>query len=106
MFLPGSLKLPSILLKVLGRYRDKFKNIDSDLYCNISNNQSLHIDDFSFDIFGTSHDASDSIGLLVSNKEKRLGVATDLGMLTSDIIETLKNPMLLFSKQIMIQGCY
>ena len=71
--------------------RDKFKNIDSDLYCNISNNQSLHIDDFSFDIFGTSHDASDSIGLLVSNKEKRLGVATDLGMLTSDIIETLKN---------------
>ena len=31
--------------------------------------------------------------------------ATDLGMLTSDIIETLKNPMLLFSKQIMIQGC-
>lgn len=69
----------------------KVKDIDPNLHCNISNNQSLHIDDFSFDVFGTSHDALDSIGLLVSNKEKRLGIATDLGMLTSNIIATLKN---------------
>ena len=43
----------------------------------------------------------DSIGLLVSNKEKRLGVATDLGMLTSD--SETRALMLLFSKQIMIR---
>lgn len=71
--------------------KDRVQDIDSDLYCNIGNNQSLHINDFSIDIFGTSHDASDSIGLLVGNKGKRIGVATDLGMLTSEIIATLKN---------------
>lgn len=46
-------------------------------------NQAFAIEDLEIEAFKTSHDAADSAGFIINNGTKRLGVATDSGIVTA-----------------------
>lgn len=61
----------------------------------ILNNQNFFIGDIHFKSFATLHDAADPIGLLAEHDGRRLGFATDLGMMSTQVREHLKGNHLL-----------
>lgn len=50
---------------------------------------SLEIEDFEIKAFKTSHDAVASAGFSIYNGKKRLGIATDSGIITPEMMESL-----------------
>ncbi len=53
--------------------------------------KSFEIDGLLIRPFSTSHDAEDPSGFTVSHKERKIGIATDLGVVTGMVKEHLKN---------------
>jgi len=49
----------------------------------------FNIQDFQIGAFKTSHDAADSAGFVISDGKKRLGIATDSGMITPEMRSAL-----------------
>lgn len=57
----------------------------------INKNQTMELGDLKIEFFPISHDARDPIGFLLSHGGKRLGIATDSGVFTSYMAQTLHN---------------
>lgn len=56
---------------------------------NFNFEKSFVIDDFEIEAFKTSHDAADSAGFVIHDGKKRIGVATDSGIITPEMITAL-----------------
>ncbi len=52
-------------------------------------NDELIIDDLEITAFKTSHDAAESCGFIINDGKKRIGVATDTGVVTPEMIDAL-----------------
>jgi phosphoribosyl 1,2-cyclic phosphodiesterase len=57
------------------------KTFDSD--------KILVVDDLEISAFNTSHDAAASVGFIINDGKKRVGIATDTGIITKDMTQSL-----------------
>jgi phosphoribosyl 1,2-cyclic phosphodiesterase len=57
----------------------------------ISDNQVLELGDLKIEFFPVSHDASEPVGFLLTQGEKKLGIATDSGVFTPRMAQILHN---------------
>ena len=57
----------------------------------IINEETINIKDLSIKMIKTSHDTSDSLGYIITNKEKSIVYITDTGYINRKYYETLKN---------------
>lgn len=58
--------------------------------------RSFEIDKILISPFSTSHDACDPVGLTLEYNDQKIGIATDLGMVTNLVRESLKNSNVLY----------
>ena len=63
--------------------------------------EEFQIGDLKIKPFSTSHDAMDSCGFSIKNNEQKISIATDLGEMTNEVMENLKN-----SKFILLESNY
>ncbi len=73
--------------------------------------RSFDIEGIRISPFSISHDASDPVGLTLEYKDKKLGIATDLGIVTTLVKEHLKECSLLYLESnhdpdMLINGAY
>jgi len=57
----------------------------------IKTNRTLELGDLKIEFFSISHDAQDPVGFLLSQGRKRLGIATDSGVFTSQMAQSLSH---------------
>lgn len=72
---------------------------------------SFHIDEIQVNPFSISHDAEDPAGLTLEYKNHKIGIATDLGIVTNLVKEHLKDSNLLYLEsnhdpEMLINGPY
>lgn len=77
----------------------------------IEKGETIQIGDFKISSFAVSHDASDNVGYTVEYKEKRFTFATDLGYVSEEVGEEIKNADYLvleanYDEQMLLQGNY
>ena len=53
--------------------------------------EEFEIGDLKINSFSTSHDAMDSCGFTIESEDKKISIATDLGEMTKDVMNNLKN---------------
>ena len=73
--------------------------------------RSFDVGSIQINPFSISHDASDPAGLTLTFQEKKIGIATDLGVVTGLVREHLKNSMALYLESnhdpdMLIKGPY
>jgi len=71
----------------------------------------FEINNISINPFSTSHDASDPVGMTMSYNKRKIGIATDLGIATNLVKQSLKNCDLLYIEsnhdpEMLIKGPY
>jgi phosphoribosyl 1,2-cyclic phosphodiesterase len=69
--------------------KEKFKLDETHIFL-FSNNEKLILKDISVTIFPVMHDCIDPVGFIFENKKEKLGVVTDIGCVTKDIVAILK----------------
>ncbi len=79
--------------------------------CSFACGTAFNIDQFRIHPFSISHDAVDPAGFAISIKEKKIGIATDLGIATAMVKEHLKQCTALILEanhdpQMLINGPY
>ena len=72
----------------------KKANISSDSVTDLSLTENLYIKDLKIEHFSTSHDAVDPVGYKISNLDKSITIATDLGIMTNSVFAYLENSSL------------
>ena len=87
----------------------KIKNIADVRY--FESGKKFKVDSLKIDTFSTSHDAIDPVGFTITEKNSKIGIATDLGIATALVKESLKNSNLLlieanYDKQMLEDGPY
>lgn len=63
--------------------------------------EEFEIGDLKINSFSTSHDAMDSCGFTIENDGKKIGIATDLGEITKEVLDNMKN-----SKFLLLESNY
>ncbi len=63
--------------------------------------QEFEIGDLKINSFSTSHDAMDSCGFSIKNANKKISIATDLGEMTKEVLDNIKN-----SKFLLLESNY
>ena len=63
--------------------------------------EEFEIGDLKINSFSTSHDAMDSCGFTIENSGKKIGIATDLGEMTKEVLDNIKN-----SKFLLLESNY
>ena len=86
-------------------------NISTDNLISFSGSKDIVIKDLSVSYFHTSHDAVDPVGYKISNGEKSITIATDLGIMSNDVfsyLETCSLPVLEtnYDKEMLLAGKY
>ena len=71
------------------------KDIPKELFHYIKPNEEFKIKDIIIEAFETSHDASNPVGFTLKANEKKVGIATDLGVYDEYTISKLKDSNLL-----------
>ena len=64
--------------------------IDSDLFCEIREDEKFIIKDLTVNPMRISHDAAQPVGFRISYGKKKVGICTDLGVYTDYTVECLK----------------
>lgn len=90
---------------------EKIGKVDRDLCHTLHTQGSLEIGDLNLEWFPTSHDANEPIGFLLENENKRVGLATDSGMITRRMTNALADTDLLIleanhDENMLINGSY
>ena len=67
----------------------KIANIENKNFFKIG--ETFEIGDLKINSFSTSHDAMDSCGFTIKSEDKKISIATDLGEMTKDVMNNLKN---------------
>ncbi|MFZ5944981.1 MAG: MBL fold metallo-hydrolase [Bacillota bacterium] len=70
---------------------NKIGTVDQDLCHTLHSKGSLEIGDINIEWFPTSHDANESIGFLIENQNKFIGLATDTGRISKEMGNILNN---------------
>jgi len=86
-------------------------NISIDNIHSLPDNVEVKIKDLCISHFHTSHDAVDPVGYEIKNRDKSITIATDLGMMTSDVFSHLKTCSLPvietnYDKNMLLAGKY
>jgi len=77
--------------RVFENIKDKFREEDLCKIEFISSDEELVIKDIKIKSFKTSHDSVDPMGYNFLYKDKKLSIVTDVGIMTDEIIESLRN---------------
>ncbi len=90
---------------------DKIGKVEPELYNTLDSQGSLEIGDLHLEWFSTSHDALEPIGFVMENENKRVGIATDSGILTNRMKKNLFNVDYLIleanhDERMLINGTY
>ncbi len=74
-----------------------------DVICQkvFNNNEKFEIEDLEIKSFSTPHDAADSCGFTICSDDTKISIATDLGHITTNIIDALQN-----SKFLLLESNY
>ncbi|NLT94100.1 MAG: MBL fold metallo-hydrolase [Clostridia bacterium] len=75
--------------------RGKIGEVDPDLCHVLDDCGSLELGDINIEWFPTSHDANEPVGYLCQSGKKKIGLATDTGVLTRPMADILRNVDLL-----------
>lgn len=71
--------------------QDKKNKISNDNICYFNNNKCFNLNDISILPFDIPHDAANPCGFTISDSESKLSIATDIGHMTTSILDNIKN---------------
>ncbi len=71
--------------------QDKKEKISKDNIFYFNNNKPFKLNDITILPFDIPHDAVDPCGFTISDKESKISIATDIGHMTTSIIDNIKN---------------
>ena len=71
--------------------QDKKSKISIDNICYFNNNKCFNLNDITILPFDIPHDAANPCGFTVSDSESKLSIATDIGHMTTSILDNIKN---------------
>ena len=85
--------------------------ISTDNIFALLDNEIIFIEDLSISHFHTSHDAVDPVGYTIKTSDKSITIATDLGIMTNDVLSCLKECSLPvietnYDKNMLFAGSY
>ena len=75
--------------KTLEGIKKRFPDIDQSLFREIEKDKAFYINDIEIIPFNTCHDSADSMGYTLFNGKTKLGIATDIGKICSDVEKNL-----------------
>ena len=70
---------------------DKKSKISENNICYFNNNKPFNLDDLTILPFDIPHDAADPCGFSISDSESKVSIATDIGHITTSILDNLKD---------------
>ena len=70
---------------------DKKEKISKENICYFNNNKPFTLNDITVFPFDIPHDAADPCGFSISDNESKISVATDIGHMTTSILDNIKN---------------
>ena len=71
--------------------QDKKSKIANENICYFNNNKTFTLNDITILPFDIPHDAADPCGFTISDFESKLSIATDIGHMTTSILDNIKN---------------
>jgi len=71
--------------------KDKKEKISKDNICYFNNNKSFKLSDITILPFDIPHDAANPCGFTISDFNSKISIATDIGHMTTSIIDNIKN---------------
>ncbi len=77
----------------LSKHREKISVENIKIFNNLEN---FYIGDFKISPFSISHDAADPCGFNIYYNDKKISIATDIGQITEETLNCLKNSSFLF----------
>lgn len=88
--------------------KDKISNVKN---INIIENKNFSIGDLDVEVFSLPHDAADPIGFSILNGGKKISIATDIGHVSKEIFDNLKDSNLIllesnYNEQMVKMGDY
>ena len=70
---------------------DKKNKISNENICYFNNNKPFILNDITILPFDIPHDAANPCGFTISNSNSKLSIATDIGHMTTSILDNIKN---------------
>jgi len=70
---------------------DKKEKISQNNICYFNNNKSFRLKDLTILPFDIPHDAANPCGFTISDNDSKVSIATDIGHMTTSIIDNIKN---------------
>lgn len=97
--------------KVWGSILSTHKNVSRDCIREITMQQRFHLAGFEIEAFPVSHDAPETVGFHLSEGEKKITIATDLGHICQTAASYIKAANLLviesnYDEEMLINGSY
>ena len=77
--------------KTWNAMQDKKSKILNDNICYFNNNKAFTLNDITILPFDIPHDAADPCGFTISDSDSKLSIATDIGHMTTSILDNIKN---------------
>lgn len=71
--------------------QDKKSKISNDNICYFNNNKPFNLNDITILPFDIPHDAANPCGFTISDSDSKLSIATDIGHMTTFILDNIKN---------------
>ena len=71
--------------------QDKKSKITNNNICYFNNNKPFNLNDITILPFDIPHDAANPCGFTISDSESKLSIATDIGHMTTSILNNIKN---------------
>ena len=71
--------------------KDKKEKISKENICYFNTNKSFNIQNLSIFPFKIPHDAADPCGFTISDSDSKVSIATDIGHMTTSILDNIKN---------------
>lgn len=76
--------------KTLDNMPEQRDKLDLNIVNNFTVGEEFEINDLSINSFQIPHDAANPCGFVISNSKKTIGIATDIGHMTSNILKKLE----------------
>lgn len=77
--------------KTWNAMKDKKEKISKENICYFNTNKAFSLNDITIFPFDIPHDAADPCGFCISDNESKISIATDIGHMTTSILDNIKN---------------